>query len=249
MHDRAAVLSELAPTGDLRVAVAVGPPGSAFWATRDARSGEPRGVTVDLGHALAQKLAVRAGIIAYKSSGEIMDACANGAWDITFIPVDEERKRKVDFTTNYALGESTFLAAPDSSITSLADVDRAGVRVVGVENTTTIRAARRTLKHATVIGAPGAGDTLALLRAGEADAIALGRDTLEVFAADLPGARVLDGYFWAVGVAAALPKNRPAGLAYVAEFIETAKQDGTLRRALDEAGMKDAKIAPAGSRS
>jgi polar amino acid transport system substrate-binding protein len=249
MHDRAAVLRELAPTGSLRVAVAVGPPGSAFWATSDAATGEPRGVTVDLGLALAQKLGVRGDIITYKSSGEIMDACASGAWDITFIPVDDERKRSVDFTTNYALGESTFLVAPGSAIMWLGDVDRADVRVVGVENTTTIRAARRTLKNATVSGAPGAADTLALLRVGKVDAIALGRDTLQVFAADLPGARVLDGYFWAVGVAAALPKQRPAGLAYASEFVETAKTDGTLRRALDNAGMRGAQIAPVGSRS
>src|ERR1700686_4262245 len=37
---------DIAPTGALRVAVAVGPAASTFWATRDA-SGQARGVTVD----------------------------------------------------------------------------------------------------------------------------------------------------------------------------------------------------------
>ena len=39
---------DIAPTGALRVAVAVGPAASAFWTTRDPSTGEPRGVTVEL---------------------------------------------------------------------------------------------------------------------------------------------------------------------------------------------------------
>jgi len=46
-------VAEVAPKGALRVAVAVGPAPSAFWATRDPASGEPRGVTVELGKAAA----------------------------------------------------------------------------------------------------------------------------------------------------------------------------------------------------
>jgi polar amino acid transport system substrate-binding protein len=47
----------------------------------------------------------------------------------------------------------------------------------------------------------------------------------------------------------AVPKNRPAALAYVTDFIETAKATGVVRRAFDKAGFKDAVVAPAASRS
>jgi hypothetical protein len=49
------------------------------------------------------------------------------------------------------------------------------------------------------------------------------------------------------GVAVAVPKNRPAALAYVTEFIEAAKASGVVRRALDDAGFEDIPVAPAAS--
>jgi polar amino acid transport system substrate-binding protein len=42
----------------------------------------------------------------------------------------------------------------------------------------------------------------------------------------------------------AVPKNRPASLAYVSTFIEQAKANGTVRRALDNAGLTKAAVAP-----
>ena len=243
------VRNELAPTGVLRVAIAIGPPGSPMWATRDPATGKPRGVTLDLGAALADKLGVPVVYVEHASTGEITEAVGKSTWDVAFMPVDDERKKRVDFGPNYSLGESTYLIAPGVVAASVAEVDRPGMRVVGVENTTTIRAARRSLAHATVAGTTGANDTLTLMRAGKVDAIALGRDTLEIFAAELPGSRVLDDHFWAVGIAIAVPKGRPASLAYVSDFIEAAKSDGTVQRAFDAARLKGAKLAPAGSRS
>src|SRR5271165_1173893 len=64
----------VAPTGALRVAIAVGPAASTFWATRDPQSGEPRGVTVELAKAAAEKLHVPLKLVAYKSYGEIATA-------------------------------------------------------------------------------------------------------------------------------------------------------------------------------
>jgi polar amino acid transport system substrate-binding protein len=244
-----AVRKQLVPTGTLRVAVPVGPAASAMWTIRDPATGKPRGVSVDLGAALAAKLGVPMQLIEHASSGEIIDAADRGAWDVSFTPVDAERKARVDFGPNYSLGESTYMVAPGSSIQTLEEVDRPGVRVVGVEGTATIRSARRTLKNTTAIGVKGLDEAVAMIREGRADAIALGRDSLHTLAATMPGARVLDGYFHATGTAILVPKGRPAALAYITEFIEAAKADGTVRRAFDAHGMQDAEVAPAGSRS
>lgn len=249
VQDQDAVLRELAPTGTLRVAVPVGPAASAMWTTRDPATGKPRGVPVDLGAALAAKLGVPMQLVEHASSGEIIEAADGGSWDVSFTPVDADRKLKVDFGPNYSLGESTYMVAPGSAIKTLAEVDRPGVRVVGVENTATIRTARRTLKNTTAVGAKGLDEAVAMIRDGRADALALGRDSLATLAATMPGARVLDGYFHATGTAILVPKGRPAALAYVTDFIEAAKADGTVRRAFDAHGMADAEVAPAGSRS
>ena len=148
--DDEAARRELTPTGKLRVGIGVAPASSAFWATKDAASGQPRGVTVELGKALAQRLGVPLELMPYNSSGEVTEAGAAAQWDVSFLPVDAERAQKVDFGPNYYLFVSTYLVPPGSPIKTIDQVDRDGVRVVGVANTTTIRSAERALKVARV---------------------------------------------------------------------------------------------------
>jgi polar amino acid transport system substrate-binding protein len=128
----------------------------------------------------------------------------------------------------------------------MAEVDRAGVRVIGISNTTTARAAARSLKNTTVTGVSTTEELLALLRDGKADAVALSRESLTGLSARFPGSRVLDGHFQATGVAIAVPKNHRVSLAFVSALIEDLKASGFVRRALDDAGLKDAVIAPPG---
>jgi polar amino acid transport system substrate-binding protein len=123
-------------------------------------------------------------------------------------------------------------------------VDRPGVRVAGVEGTTTSRSAQRSLKNNTVKNYRTADELFELIRSGNADAIALGRESLAGMQAKLPGSRILEGHFQATGTAVAVPKGHPAALAYVSSFVEKAKKDGTVRKALDSAGLKDSPVAP-----
>src|SRR5499426_4074734 len=132
-------IKELAPTGKLRVGVAVGPAPSALWCVRDPATGKPRGVPIELGSALAQKLGVPVELVEYAASGEIIAATNNDKWDVTFVPVDDDRKEVVDFGAPYHLLQSTYLVAPGSTIRSIEEVNRAGVRIAGVEGTATFR--------------------------------------------------------------------------------------------------------------
>ena len=237
---------ELAPTGVLRVGVAVGPAASPGWAVADPETGEPQGVAVDLGRSLAERAEVPLEIVRFASSGEVTEALAAAEIDVAFMPVDDDRREIVAFGPNYALGTSTYLVPAGSPISSLEEVDRDWVRVGGVEATTTIRAARRTLSRATVTGTTGADELLALLQAGDVDAVALGRDSLQELAPLVPGSRILDGHFWAAGTAIAVPKGRPAALVAASAFIEDAKANGTVQAAFDRAGLAGATVAPPG---
>ena len=93
----AAVINELAPTGKLRLAIAVAPSPSAQFAIKDGDS--YKGVAVTLGTALAQKAGVPLEIIAHQSSGEVQNSADANRWDVAFLPVDDERKKLVDFGT------------------------------------------------------------------------------------------------------------------------------------------------------
>jgi polar amino acid transport system substrate-binding protein len=236
--------NELAPTGKLRVGVGVGAAPSAFWATRDPATGKPRGVTVSLGQALADRLGVPLELVVYPNSGEVTAAGPKGEWDVTFVPMDDERRKVIDFGPAYYLSTSTYMVRPGSTITTIAEVDRPGVKVGGIANTTTARTAIASLKNTKVISFRTVEEIVEKMKAGEIDAIALGRESLRGLAPQLPGARVLDGYFHATGTSAAVPKGKPAALAYVSRFIEEGKTNGTVRRALDSAGFTDLAVAP-----
>src|SRR6202163_2354207 len=86
-----ALKDEIAPTGKLRVAIAISPAGGAFWSTK-SEAGGYAGVPVDLGKEMAAQLGVSVEYVAYQNSGQIVDATSKGAWDVTFLPKDSERE-------------------------------------------------------------------------------------------------------------------------------------------------------------
>ena len=74
MPAKADLIKELIPTGKLRVAIAIAPAPSALYAVKDSTTGKFRGVTVDLGAALARKLGVPVEFLPHLASGEIQNS-------------------------------------------------------------------------------------------------------------------------------------------------------------------------------
>ena len=242
------VLAQLAPTGKLRVGVAAGlTPGTGNVAIAPGAA-RPQGIGADLGAALGTRLGMAVEWVTYPNSGALAEAGTTGAWDVAFMPVDEQRKQKLDFGAAHIVLESTWMVGPGSSIRMLADVDRPGTRVVGVENTASARAALRYLKNVTVGLVKSTDEGFELLRTGKVDVTGGSRESLVVLAALLPGSRVLDGAYLNSYVAVGVPKGRPAALAYASAFVEEAKASGLVRRSLDSFGMQSAVIPPAGTR-
>lgn len=235
---------ELAPSGSLRVAIATAPAVSTFFSTLDSATGRPRGVAVDLGADLALKLGVPVTYVHYRNSGDLTAGATRGEWDVSFMPVDEERARVVDFGPAYNLFESTYLVPATSTIRTLAEVDQPGVRIAVIGNTTTGRSAERQIKRGSLRSYRTVDELRDALAGNNVDAVGLSTTSLRMLAAMLPGARILDGSFHSTANAVAVPKNRPAALAFVSEYIEAAKASGEVRRAFDRAGLTDAVVAP-----
>jgi polar amino acid transport system substrate-binding protein len=235
---------ELTSTGKLRIGIVSAPKANVFFVVTDA-DGRPHGVTADLGDELARTLEVASEFFVAHNSGEITDALEKGLIDVAFLPVDDERRKRVEFGPAYTLFESTCLVLGSSDFKTVSDLDRPGVRVAGEANTTTIRAAANVLKSASIVAVPTVSEAIGMLRSGRVDAFALGRDALVPYQAEIPGSRILDGHLHSTGIAIAVPKNRLAALAYVSAFINEAKTSGLIRRVFDRAGLQSAIVAPA----
>jgi len=236
------LMKELSPTGKLRVGLVFAPVMSVFFVVKD-EAGKPKGVTADLGAALAAKLGVPVEFVLYPNSGQATDAVESGAVDVSFMPVDAERKARIAFGPDYVRAESTYMVTAASGAKTVADVDKPGMRVIGIANTTTIRAATRTLKNTTISAVPSVQEAVAMLRDGKADAFALGRDSLPPYVKQVPGSRITDGEFQQIGIAIATQKGKPEALAAITAFMTEAKQNGTVRKALDKGGFADP-VAP-----
>src|SRR5437764_10308799 len=230
-------MQELTSTGKLRVALVFAPSGGAFFVIKEA-DGKPRGVTADLAAALGQKLNVPVEYVLFPNSGLATDATESGAVDVSFMPVDEERRNRIAFGPAYVQGESTYMVTGATGAKTVEDVGKPGMRVIGIANTTTIRAAGRTLKNTTISPVTSVGDAVAALRDGKADAFALSRDSLPVYVKQVPGSRMVDGQFQQIGIAIAVAKGKPVALAAVTQFMDEAKRNGTVRKALDGAGYQ-----------
>jgi polar amino acid transport system substrate-binding protein len=245
----AAARAELLADGHLVVGIGVGPVASAFWAMRQP-DGSARGVSVALAEEAARRLGVPLTLRPYDSSSAVLEAgtATPPAWTLSFMPVDAERAARLSFGPDYYLSVSTYLVRADSPIRHADDANREGVRVFGITGTTTLRAAQRAHPRASFTGLASVDAVLERFARGEVDAIALGRESLDTLTARIPGTRIVEGHFHALGTAIVVPRGRAAALAWATAFIESAKQDGTVRRALDGMAI-GGPVAPAGSRT
>lgn len=236
-------MTELAPTGKLRFGIAFAPEQSTFFVDKDAK-GEPHGVTVDLANHLGRSIGRPVAFLMAPNTGILTDALTSGALDVAFMPVDDERRKTLAIGPVYFVGQNTYLVRAGSDIRSIAEVDRPGVRVIGIANTTTIRGAATTLTKTKIEPAVSVDVALEMMRSGQADAFALTRDTLLSMSLKVPGSRVLDGAFREVSIAIVVPKGRAEALAYVSKWLESAKASGVVRKAFDDSGFTKAEVAP-----
>jgi polar amino acid transport system substrate-binding protein len=235
------VSTSLAPSGALRAAINYG---NFILATRDAATGESRGVAIDLARELAGRLGVPLRIVAYDSVALMVEAAPTNTWDVAFLGSDPEREKLIDFTAAYLEIEATYLVAAGSPLRAAAEVDRPGVRVAAPSKANYELYLRRHLKQASLVSPPGGEAAFELLKTGQVDALAGLTQALIGLAGKLPGSRLLDGRFMAVQQSIGVPKGHAAGLAYVRGLVEEAKASGLVARAIEKTGARGVTVAP-----
>jgi len=232
--------ADLAPTGTLRAGINYG---NFILATKNAATGESRGVAIDLTRELAQRLGVPFEIVAYASVAAMVDAAKMGAWDIAFLGIDPAREGDIGFSAAYLEIEATYLVRGESALRRVAEVDRAGLRVAAPARANYELYLSRSLQRAELVRAPNADAAFDLLVTGKADALAGLTQALIGLADKLPGSRMLDGHFMKVPQAVGVPRGRDAALAYLRGFVEDAKKSGLVARAIERIGARGVSVA------
>ena len=232
---------DLVRAGRLRVALY--PPQYA----KDPATGELRGWTIELARALAARIGVEFLPVEYSTPPQALNALRTGACDVGFGAMDASRNSEIDFSPPVLHFDFTYLVPADSSIRSIADADRPGIRIAVVRNHASTLCLNRIRKHAELAEAETPDKAFDLLRTGQADASASTRPALLEFSSKLSGSRVLDDYFGANFTAMTVPKGHPDRLAYIGEFIEESKASGLVQRAIINSGWRGVHVAPPGN--
>jgi polar amino acid transport system substrate-binding protein len=219
-----AAVGALAPTGVLRAAINLS---NFLLVTGRDPDGTPVGVSPDMARELARRLGVGIVLRSYDSPGDLADDATSGAWDVGNIGAEPARAEAIAFTAAYCEIECTYLVPAGSSIASVDEVDRPGVRIASAPRAAYDLWLERNLRHAELVRSPGLAGSFELFVEQGLDALAGLRPALLKSAARVPGSRVLDGQFSSVQQAMGTPRGRhEAGLAYLREFVEEMKASG-----------------------
>src|SRR5271167_2911604 len=106
-----------------------GSPASLLLVTGKSETGDPQGVSPDMAAEIAKRLNVSVAYVQYERPSKLADAAGTNAWDIGLIGAEPQRAEKITFTAAYCEIEATYLVPKGSALQSIADVDRAGVRI------------------------------------------------------------------------------------------------------------------------
>ncbi|MDB5794508.1 MAG: bacterial extracellular solute-binding s, 3 family protein [Noviherbaspirillum sp.] len=237
------VLNGFAPGGKLRASINLGNP---VLANRDAASGQPVGVSIDLANEFARRLGADIELVVFDTAGKSVDAVTREEADIGFFAIDPLRGERIHFSAAYVIIEGSYMVHEDSAIRVNEEVDDAHNRVVVGAGSAYDLHLTRELKRAQIVRAPTSQAVVATFMQQRLEVAAGVRPQLEADMEHLSGVRLLPGRFMAINQAMGVPKSRGRqAFDYLDAFVEEMKRSGFVADALARHRIKGAAVAPA----
>ena len=234
-------LRELAPNGTLRVGLNYQ---NFLLILKDAPDGTPQGIAPDLARELARRAGVPIEYVRFDSAGKTAEGVRENKWDIAFIGAEPQRANEIAFSAAYLEIPITFLVPPGSSISTIEDVDREGIRVATAEKSAYDLYLTRTLKKAQLVRVSGIPGSFEVFRRDRLEALSGLKPRLLIDEQAMPGSRILEGQIAAVQQAVGTHKDRPAAAAWLREFVEDIKASGLVGRTIAGHGVRGVEVAP-----
>jgi polar amino acid transport system substrate-binding protein len=243
----AAAQAIVAPTGTLRAAYLSGNPAQAI---KDPATGTVRGVAVDLARELARRHSVEVSLIGVATPQDVIEAVQGGTADVGFVAYNPERAGPVAFSQPYMLVQQTFVVSQDSTIRSIADIDRPNQKIGARKGDSIALYLARTLKRAQLVNTAqaGAAEIKQMLVSGQLDAFGANRQRLSDVLPEVTGLRLLPDDLYGVEQTLIVPTGKPDVLTLVNQFIDDLRRSGFLQSSIERSGVVGIAVAPAASK-
>ncbi|MFD7445987.1 transporter substrate-binding domain-containing protein [Streptomyces sp. NPDC059909] len=233
----AAITKDLAPDGVLRASINLGNPVLA-----QGTPTAPAGVTVDIAREVAARLDVPLELLCFDAARKSYEAMTAGRADMCFLAIEPAREAEVAFTAPYVVIEGVYAVPQDSPLSTVADVDREGVRIGVKRGSAYDLFLSRTLQHASVERGEEGAD---VFRAKGLEAAAGIRQPMTEFVAAHPEIRLIQGRFMEIQQAVGTTRTRgPETVQFLRDLVEELKASGFIADSLRRADQSDALVAP-----
>ncbi|MGH9145590.1 MAG: transporter substrate-binding domain-containing protein [Vicinamibacterales bacterium] len=243
----AAAQAIVAPTGTLRAAYLSGNPAQGI---KDPATGTVRGVAVDLARELARRHSVEVSLIGVATPQDVIEAVQGGTADVGFVAYNPERAGPVAFSQPYMLVQQTFVVLQDSTIRSIADIDRPNQKIGARKGDSIALYLARTLKRAQLVNTvqAGAAEIKQMLASGQLDAFGANRQRLSDVLPEVTGLRLLPDDLYGVEQTLIVPMGKPDVLKIANEFIDDVRRSGFLQSSIERSGVVGIAVAPTASK-
>ncbi len=175
------VLARIVESGKLRVGMSGGQPPLNFR----SKSGELRGLEVDMAAALAGLMGIELKIVE-KPFAELLGALAGGEVDLVMsgMTVTPERNMKAAFVGPYFLSGKSILTRSTTlaQTETVADLDQADLKLAALEGSTSQQFVQTRLPKATLVTTPDYEEAVKLLLADEVSALIADREIVALTA-------------------------------------------------------------------
>ncbi len=229
-HNFVEVAKEMAPHGVFRIGLNM----ANFLLVRANQQGqEPSGIAPSLAKEIAKRLGLKIQFFPYATPGEMADDASKDIWDMALLAVEPARATVIDFTDAYLEIESSYLVPPGSSIQSVEEVDRPGVKIAVMEKSAYDLYLSRSIQHATLVHAKSMDESFDIFVNQKLDALAGLKPRLIQEEQKLKGSRMLAGRFTAVQQAIGVPRGKPLSSSFIRDFVQEAISTGLVQKIID----------------
>lgn len=229
----------LSPSGKLRAALIASNP---VLVTRRS-DGSLAGVSVAVAQALAAHIGVPVELKPYDNPVRYNESLATDDWDIGLAARDPSRAEHLAFSVTFMEVDNGYVARAGAAPTSAEEVDRSGVKIAVAQGSAPHTVLRGLIKNAEIVPVPGGFEPAReALATGKADVYGENLHLAHRIADALSGSRVLPGRFNVVQMAIGVRKRSAAALPVVDEFVKRMRSDGTILKAISEAGLRGVRV-------
>ncbi len=214
-------------------------------AVKDPKTGEARGVVIDLVQELGRMHGVKATAIPLPNPAAVIDAVRKGEAEIGFVAYNPERAGPVEFSKPYLLVNQTFVVRDDSPIRAIADIDKQGRKLGATRADSIALYLGRTLKQGQLVqldkSTPDA--IFAMLKEGTIDAFGANRQRLTDITRGVAGVRLLPDDLYGVEQTIIVPGGRRDAQDAANKFIDDVRGSGFLQKSIERSGVIGISVA------